>query len=78
MNTHSSPDHRGFKLFRHPVLAAVLPAVLLIATACSSSPSASTPPTPEGEWPQANHDFANTRAVSEDRKSTRLNSSHRL
>ncbi len=56
----------GPKLFRRSLLASVVPAALLIATACSSN-SSSSPPLQASAgvgWLQANHDLANTRDAS--------------
>jgi glucose dehydrogenase/plastocyanin len=72
VNMHSGTDQRPsrFKRFVRPLLGAALPVVLVITAACqstsssSSSPS-SSPATARGEWPQANHDFANTRNASD-------------
>jgi outer membrane protein assembly factor BamB len=66
VRTITRTDRLGSKLFTRPLVAAVLPAVVLIATACSSNGS-SSPPAQAGagvEWLQANHDLANTRDAS--------------
>jgi outer membrane protein assembly factor BamB/plastocyanin len=66
MRVHTRTDRLRSKLFRHPLVTAVLPAVLLIASACSSNTSSSSPPQAGAavEWLQANHDLANTRNAS--------------
>jgi outer membrane protein assembly factor BamB len=66
VRTITRTDRLGSKLFRRPLAAAVLPAVVLIATACSSNGSSSPPPQAGAgvEWLQANHDLANTRDAS--------------
>jgi glucose dehydrogenase/plastocyanin len=67
MNANSGTHlHRSGPL-RRPSLIAWLPAVMLIATACvsaSSSVSSSQQAAAGGDWPQANHDYANSRAAS--------------
>jgi glucose dehydrogenase/plastocyanin len=71
VSMHSGTNHRPFRRFARPALAVALPAVLLITTACqSSSPSqapttSSQAPAGGGEWPRANHDYANTRTASD-------------
>ena len=64
MGIHPRTDDRGSSLFRRSSLIALLPAVMMIAVACQSGGSSSRQPTAASEWPQANHDFANTRAAS--------------
>ena len=61
MTTHTRPHRLRSKLFGRPLLVAVLPAVMLIASACSSNSSSSSPPQAgaAGEWQQADQDLAN-------------------
>jgi outer membrane protein assembly factor BamB len=66
MNTDPGSAHLKSKLLRRPILTALLPAVVLIAAACSSGSPSSQPSqsSAAAEWPHANHDFANTRVAS--------------
>jgi outer membrane protein assembly factor BamB/plastocyanin len=63
MRAYTRTDRLRSKLFRRPWVTVVLPAVLLIASACGSNTSSSSPPQAgaAAEWRQANHDLANTR-----------------
>src|SRR4030095_7303078 len=66
MRAHTRTDRLRSKLFRRPLVTVVLPAMLLIASACSSNTSSSSLPQAGAavEWRQANHDLANTRNAS--------------
>jgi glucose dehydrogenase/plastocyanin len=74
MRTQPSTDlrRRNLRPVRRAVLTILVPLVVLITAACqttaSSSSSSSSSSSPQGasesEWPQANHDYANSRAAS--------------
>src|ERR1700737_2109528 len=49
--------------FHHWWLTAVLPAVVILATACGPGLPATGSAAP-ADWPQANHDLANTRVAT--------------
>jgi outer membrane protein assembly factor BamB len=64
VRTTTRTDRPRSRLFRHRLVTTILPAAMLMASACNSNGVPSPPQAGMGGWPQANHDLANTRDAS--------------